>query len=205
MENRPYAVFTFEKKVKTFKGHLKGKLTEEKGFFEAAKIPAGSTLGEVVEKTPLLKELLKAFTAINLQLEKTATSYDTRDLPLATKIKLNGKNVFLEISKYSETPYAIILSVTKAKDIKKAEENFTTKEGASEAKAPITAAEAASTAAEAASVQTVFKEIIEAIPTAIAILDDKSNILDVNTQFERLFGYKKAEITGVNINELDCA
>ncbi len=203
MENYPFAIFTFDKKVKTFKDYLKGNLTEEKGFFEALKIPPGRTLGEVVRSSPILEELLKAFIRINRPSSKTNQPVAEADRPLATKMTLDGKSIYLEISKCSEIPYAIILSVIpEEKDAKAEEEDFTKKEGATGAKVPTTTAEEVFSAREETAIKTIFKEIIDAIPTAIAILDDKSNIVEVNNQFEKLFGWKKAEIIGKNINEL---
>jgi len=87
---------------------------------------------------------------------------------VSTRISIKNKDIYLEVSIYSEKPYSIILRLIPENSV----------------------------------AATVSREIINAIPTAIVILDNESNILDVNPQFEKLFGYKKEEITGVNINEL---
>jgi len=47
-----------------------------------------------------------------------------------------------------------------------------------------------------------FRKISYAIPVATVLLDEKSRILDVNPAFENLFGYKKREIIGKDLNEL---
>lgn len=47
-----------------------------------------------------------------------------------------------------------------------------------------------------------YSHLFSAAPEAIAVLDDNNRILDVNPEFERLFLYKKEEITGLNLDEL---
>ena len=154
MENYPFAIFTFRKEVKTLKGHLKGKLKEEKDFFKQVGLPKSDTLEELVSSSSIIRELLRSFTRLKQ--------------PVSTRISIKNKDIYLEVSIYSEKPYSIILRLIPENSV----------------------------------AATVSREIINAIPTAIAILDNESNILDVNPQFEKLFGYKKEEITGVNINEL---
>jgi len=154
MENYPFAIFTFRKEVKTLKGHLKGKLKEEKDFFKQVGLPKSDTLEELVSSSSIIRELLSSFTRLKQ--------------PVSTRISIKNKDIYLEVSIYSEKPYSIILRLIPENSV----------------------------------AATVSREIINAIPTAIVILDNESNILDVNPQFEKLFGYKKEEITGVNINEL---
>lgn len=47
-----------------------------------------------------------------------------------------------------------------------------------------------------------YSHLFSAAPEAIAVLDDNNRILDVNPEFEKLFLYKKEEITGFNLDEL---
>ena len=154
MENYPFAIFTFRKEVKTLKGHLKGKLKEEKDFFKQVGLPKSDTLEELVSSSSIIRELLSSFTRLKQ--------------PVSTRISIKNKDIYLEVSIYSEKPYSIILRLIPENSV----------------------------------AATVSREIINAIPTAIVILDNESNILDVNPQFEKLFGYKKEEIIGKNINDL---
>ena len=154
MENYPYAIFTFKKKVKTLEGHLSGQLKEEKDFFKESGLPELDNLKELTDSSHIIRELLNTFTKLKQ--------------PVITRLSIKNKNTYLEISKYSEKPYSIILRLIP--------EDFIA--------------------------ATISREIIYAIPTAIVILDNESHILDVNPQFEKLFGYKKEEIIGKNINEL---
>lgn len=47
-----------------------------------------------------------------------------------------------------------------------------------------------------------FREAYYGFPVATVLLDNDSQILDVNPQFERLFGYKREKIIGKDINKL---
>ena len=47
-----------------------------------------------------------------------------------------------------------------------------------------------------------FRETNYGLPVATVLLDNESRILDANPQFERLFGYKKEEIIGKDLNKL---
>ncbi|MGC9100548.1 MAG: diguanylate cyclase domain-containing protein [Caldisericum sp.] len=49
---------------------------------------------------------------------------------------------------------------------------------------------------------TIFRETNYNLPVATVLLDNDSKILDANPQFERLFGFKREEIIGKNLNEL---
>lgn len=44
--------------------------------------------------------------------------------------------------------------------------------------------------------QNLFKDILEAVPDAIVIVDKESRVLLVNTKFEKVFGYARDEIVG---------
>ena len=46
-----------------------------------------------------------------------------------------------------------------------------------------------------------FKQLFENSPDAIAVLNTNSEVIDVNESFTKLFGYKKDEIEGTEINE----
>ena len=47
-----------------------------------------------------------------------------------------------------------------------------------------------------------FAALFENAPEAIAVLDEKDNIIRINRQFTTLFGYSDAEATGKSINDL---
>jgi PAS domain S-box-containing protein len=47
-----------------------------------------------------------------------------------------------------------------------------------------------------------LEQLFENSPDAIAILDNRDFLVNVNKSFEKLFGYKEEEITGKNINEV---
>jgi len=51
MENYPYAIFTFKKKVKTLEGHLSGQLKEEKDFFKESELPELDNLKELTDSS----------------------------------------------------------------------------------------------------------------------------------------------------------
>ncbi len=47
-----------------------------------------------------------------------------------------------------------------------------------------------------------FKNITDLSPVAMVLLDENSNIIEVNKKFEELFGYKESEVIGKNINKI---
>lgn len=49
---------------------------------------------------------------------------------------------------------------------------------------------------------TLFRNLFEGSPEAIAILDDEDRVLEVNRSFEAIFGYSDAEARGREINDL---
>jgi len=152
MENYPYAVFAFKRRVKSFKGLLSGELIEEKDFFKTLSIKEVKTLKELVEHSPLIKHALKAF---------SLTKSPTRIL-----FNLEGKKFYLSVEEKDIKPYSIVLKIIEEDAIG------------------------------------YFKQMSETVPVALALLDKNSNIIDVNTKFEELFGYKREEIIGKDLNEL---
>lgn len=47
-----------------------------------------------------------------------------------------------------------------------------------------------------------FKQLFDNFPEAIALLDNKERVIQINKGFERVFGYKEKDITGMFLNDL---
>jgi two-component system, cell cycle sensor histidine kinase and response regulator CckA len=50
--------------------------------------------------------------------------------------------------------------------------------------------------------RTQLRELFDRSPEGIVLVDDQDVILDVNTEFQRMFGYKRAEVMGRPVNDL---
>ncbi|MEF3245133.1 MAG: diguanylate cyclase [Caldisericaceae bacterium] len=152
MKDYPYANFTFERSVKTYRGLLKGVLSEEKDFFNTLSLKHVNTLKELVRISQTIMHLLKLFA---LHQSRTSIGFT------------QGDNVYtVEALIKSKKPYTISLRIIKE------------------------------------SVIYTFKNITDLSPVAMVLLDENSNVIEVNKKFEDLFGYKESEIIGKNINKI---
>lgn len=152
MKDHPFANFIFKRRVKTYRGLLKGVLAEEKDFFKTLSIEHVNTLKELVQISPTIKHLLKLF-ALNQNRTFVGFTHLQEEFTIEALVK-------------SQKPFTISLRIIKER------------------------------------LTGTFKNITDLSPVAMVLLDENSNIIEVNKKFEELFGYKESEIIGKNLNKL---